>query len=170
MRKGGVEIVLWLVPPSFTQRMKNFLSYCLSFWTLKKVKLNPELWMAFPLFLYSPQHQHPACTSAPSLQNVDRLSVGFTCTHRVNLNSTSHKVTLKLRANGAKSPITAWLIYCYSASLPRTDLCLLHCLSLTWLTQIPENPTHMHTHSGFFAFIDFIFSNIFFHHSTGKLG
>lgn len=165
-----------LASPSILHAENEKLSSLLSLiWEVrqkkvKQSKIQPWALSGIPLYLYSPQRQHPAFTPAPSLQTVDRLSVGLRCTHCVNLSCTSDKVTVKFCASSANSPITAWLIYCYSASLPRTDLCLLHCLSLTWLTQIPENPTHMHTHSCFFAFIDFVFSNIFFHHSTGKLG
>ena len=81
------------------------------------------------------------------------------------------KVSFKLCASSAKLPTVARLIYCYSASLPRTDLCLHHCLSLA---QNPNADTqartharthaHIHTHTRscfFLAFAGFYFG-IFF--------
>ena len=82
--------------------------------------------------------------------NADCLC-GFRCAYCVNVNSSPHKVPLKLCASGAKIPYKAQLIYPYSASLPRTESCLYVCVGFFFLSRFTKmhkiNTIHAHKHT-----------------------
>lgn len=122
-------------------------------------KHNPEPWVALS-FIYIPHDtsiQHPPqynCSKMWTVAVYGCLTIAFGCAH---LNCPSHKVSLKLCAGGAKLSFVTWLIHCYLGSLPRTDLCLNHCLSWTLHSHLAyKTGIHTNAHTSILsAFLDF---------------